>query len=194
MFSGEQRKVEDIIRVRKLAHSYYSKRSEVYRAFIGLEATAFAEGALSKKHKELIATGTSVALNCESCMEWHIGEALRSGATRDEIVEAIGVAIELGGGRATVSARFAASALEYHAGHLANRRPNPDPEPSQSPAPRQAASAERGSVARFAQALTGAGWIRLGEGFEAVGLAAPEREVARSSEVARASSQRRPER
>jgi AhpD family alkylhydroperoxidase len=115
MHPSERRKIEDIIRVRKLAHSYYSRRSEAYRSFMELEAATFADGALPRRQKELIATGISVVLDCESCMEWHVREALRSGATQDEIVEAIGVAIEIGGGRATVSARFAASVLEYHA-------------------------------------------------------------------------------
>jgi AhpD family alkylhydroperoxidase len=33
-----------------------------------MERAAFAAGALSKKHKELIALGISVVTNCESCM------------------------------------------------------------------------------------------------------------------------------
>ena len=45
-------------------------------------------------------------------MESHIREAVKSGATRHEILEAIEVAIEFGGGPATVSARFALEVLD----------------------------------------------------------------------------------
>ncbi len=42
-------------------------------------------------------------------------QALESGATEGQILEAIEVGIEMGGGPATVFARFALKALEYHA-------------------------------------------------------------------------------
>ena len=53
-------------------------------------------------------------INCESCIEWHIKEALKNGATEQQIIEAIEVGIEMGGGPATVSSRFALKVLEYY--------------------------------------------------------------------------------
>jgi alkylhydroperoxidase/carboxymuconolactone decarboxylase family protein YurZ len=47
-------------------------------------------------------------------MEWHIKQLLDEGATENEIIEAIEVGIEMGGGQATVSARFAMNVLEYY--------------------------------------------------------------------------------
>jgi alkylhydroperoxidase/carboxymuconolactone decarboxylase family protein YurZ len=47
-------------------------------------------------------------------MEWHIKQALDGGATEYEIIEAIEVGIEMGGGPATVSAHFAMNVLEYY--------------------------------------------------------------------------------
>ena len=79
-----------------------------------LEEKAFSDGDLKKKHKELIALGISIVINCESCMEWHVHEALKSGATKKEILETIGVGIEMGGGPATVSSRFALKVLDYY--------------------------------------------------------------------------------
>ena len=67
-----------------------------------------------KKQKELIALGISIYSNCESCMEWHIRGALNSGSSRDEIIETIGVSMEMGGGPATVASRFAMNVLEYY--------------------------------------------------------------------------------
>lgn len=107
-------KIEKIISERKSAHQFYSDQSEVYRIFTAMEAAAFRGGHLEKKYKEMIAIGISIRINCESCMEWHIKQALDHGASQEEIIEAIEVGIEMGGGPATVSSRFALSVLEYY--------------------------------------------------------------------------------
>lgn len=114
MENPDKPRIEQIIKARKQAHSYFSKKSEVYRSFINMEHVAYKDGKLTKKQKELIATGISVARNCESCMEWHIGQAIDEGATEGEIIEAIEVGIEMCGGIGTVSARFAMNVLDYH--------------------------------------------------------------------------------
>ena len=114
MKDADVRKIEAIIQERKEAHGYYSEKSPVYRAFIKMEEAAFAEGELSRGSKELIAVGISVVINCESCMEWHIKKALDAGMTKEQIVEAIGVGLEMGGGPATVSSRFAMKVLSYY--------------------------------------------------------------------------------
>ena len=107
-------KIENIIKDRVEAHNYYSKNSPVYRAFTQMEEAAFTDGALSKGDKELIAIGISIIINCESCLEWHIKQALDAGITKEQIIEAIGVGIEMGGGPATVSSRLAMKALSYY--------------------------------------------------------------------------------
>jgi len=107
-------KIEEIIKDRKEAHNYLMKNSEVYKNFTNLEEKAFSDGWLKKKYKELIAFGISLVINCESCMEWHIHEALKSGTTKKEILEAIEVGIEMGGGPTTVSSRFALKVLDYY--------------------------------------------------------------------------------
>jgi AhpD family alkylhydroperoxidase len=98
---------------RKEAHAkLVALESKVYAGFLAMEAAAYADGALPKKHKELIAVGISVVKNCESCMQWHVEQAAKAGASFEEVLEAIEVAIEMGGGPATVSARFALEAME----------------------------------------------------------------------------------
>ena len=95
-------------RRRKEAHAELLARdSAVYRAFLAMEQAAFADGALPKKAKELIAVGISVVINCESCMQWHIEQAATAGAAEEEVLEAIEVGVEMGGGPATAHARFA---------------------------------------------------------------------------------------
>jgi len=106
--------IEAIIRDRESAHDFYTRHSDVYRAFTRMESAAFADGTLARGYKELIAIGISLIDNCESCLEWHIKQALDAGMTADQIIEAIGVGIEMGGGPATVSSRFAMKVLEYY--------------------------------------------------------------------------------
>jgi len=88
------------------------RKSKVYEGFLQMEKAAYANGALPKKQKELIALGISVVKDCESCMQWHIEQAAAAGASFEEVFEAIEVAIEMGGGPATVSARFALEAMD----------------------------------------------------------------------------------
>jgi alkylhydroperoxidase/carboxymuconolactone decarboxylase family protein YurZ len=46
-------------------------------------------------------------------MEWHLGQAMRAGATDEEVFETIDVAIEMGGGQAVAYARFVINAMKY---------------------------------------------------------------------------------
>lgn len=110
----DKNKIEQIIKTRKQAHRYYLNKSRVYKSFVDMEQQTYIDGELTKKHKELIATGISIVINCESCMEWHIRQALDDGATEGEIIEAIEVGMEMAGGPATASARFAMNVIKYH--------------------------------------------------------------------------------
>ena len=105
--------IDEIVRKRKEAHQkLLSLNSKVYRAFLDMEKAAYYDGALPKKAKELIAVGISVAIDCESCMQWHIEQAARAEASMQEALEAVEVGIEMGGGPATVSACFALEVME----------------------------------------------------------------------------------
>ena len=98
---------------RKRAHARFLKLdSRVYKKFLELEAATYPDGALSTKTKELIAVGISAATNCESCIQWHTEYAVKAGATPQEVLEALEVAMEIGGGRAVATARLALEVLE----------------------------------------------------------------------------------
>ena len=108
-----EEKLRELSLTRKWAHrKMIEKDSGVYRAFTQMEQAAYSDGALKKKTKELIAIGISLHINCESCMQWHIEQAASSGASYDETLEALEVGIEMGGGPATVSARFALQVMD----------------------------------------------------------------------------------
>jgi AhpD family alkylhydroperoxidase len=106
-------KIEEIIMKRKIAHKKLLELdSPVYKKFLEMESATYRNGKLSKKIKELIAIGISLVIDCESCMQWHIEQAQKNSATKEEILETIEVGIEMGGGPATVSARFALEVMD----------------------------------------------------------------------------------
>jgi len=107
-------KIEQGIRDRKELHLKFATHAKTYKPFLELEEKAFADGALSRKIKELMALAISIVTKCEPCMEWHVQQAFLAGATDAEIFEAIDVAIEMGGGPAAAYARYVLRALEYH--------------------------------------------------------------------------------
>jgi len=106
-------RLDEIARKREQAHKkLLFMESKVYKAFLEMEKAAYSDGALPKKQKELIAVGISVVIDCESCMQWHIEQAAKAGATQQEVLEAVEIGIEMGGGPATVSARFALDVMD----------------------------------------------------------------------------------
>lgn len=81
---------------------------EVTAAFSALSRAAQKPGAIDRKTKELVALAISVATRCDGCIGYHSRGAHRFGATRQEVAEILGVAIQMGGGP---SVNYAADAL-----------------------------------------------------------------------------------
>jgi AhpD family alkylhydroperoxidase len=106
-------KIKQSIRDRKKLHLTFLNNVKTYKSFLEVEEKAFSDGALKKKIKELMALSISIVTKCEPCMEWHLDQALQSGASDEEIYESIDVAIEMGGGQAGAYARFVLKAMEY---------------------------------------------------------------------------------
>ncbi len=84
----------------------------VMNGFNVLHATSTVEGALSTKVKELMALAIGINVRCDGCLAYHVHDALHAGATHQEIVETIGVAIMMGGGPSVVYGCEALEALE----------------------------------------------------------------------------------
>ncbi|AAM30541.1 MULTISPECIES: carboxymuconolactone decarboxylase family protein [Methanosarcina] len=70
----------------------------VMKALMGLHSEVVKDGALSAKTKELMMVGIAVAIRCEYCLWKHVPEAVKMGATREEILEAVSTAIMMSGG------------------------------------------------------------------------------------------------
>jgi len=89
------------------------------RAFAPFFQTLMKEGALSVKHKELIALGIGVATRCEPCTYAHVEKCLKNGATREEVLECAGVAVMMGGGPAYTYTPVVVAALKHFEGAAA---------------------------------------------------------------------------
>jgi AhpD family alkylhydroperoxidase len=96
-------------KLKRLSAQLISEIPEVMAGFGELHSSAVAKGALDTKSKELIALGIAIAVHCDGCIAFHVHDALNAGATRQETLEAIGVAILMGGGPSMV---YGCEALE----------------------------------------------------------------------------------
>jgi AhpD family alkylhydroperoxidase len=84
----------------------------VMKAFSDLAAAATQPGALDKKTKELIALALGVAARCDGCLGFHTQSLVKLGATRQELIETLGMAIYMGGGPSLMYAADALAAFE----------------------------------------------------------------------------------
>lgn len=88
---------------------------EVFAGYGQMHDAAFAPGALDAKAKELIALAVAVSRECDGCIASHARAAARVGTTREEVAEALGIAIVLNGGPGTVHGARAFAAFEEFA-------------------------------------------------------------------------------
>jgi len=103
---------EYLVDLQNLAAKLGKEASIPISSFVTLHQNALADGALSRKVKELIALAIGIAARCGGCIAAHTHGALMGGASRQEVLEAIGVAVLMGGGPALVYACEALAALE----------------------------------------------------------------------------------
>ena len=95
---------ERTARKRRLNAKILAGPMTVYPAFRKAGERVFADGALSWKHKELMALAVAVSQNCE--------EVLGAGATMAEIVETLDMGLLMGGTLSAKSVRHAFAVLE----------------------------------------------------------------------------------
>ena len=95
-----------------LISDYRKEAPEVTNAFSSLAKSAIRPGALDSKTKELMALAVGIAARCDGCIGFHTEAAVKYGATRDEIVETIGVAVYMGGGPSYVYGAQVLSAFD----------------------------------------------------------------------------------
>ncbi|HAJ11020.1 MAG: carboxymuconolactone decarboxylase family protein [Hydrogenophaga sp.] len=88
---------------------------EAMAGFGAMAKAAMAEGAISAKHKELIALAIGVTQRCSGCIGFHVKALHRLGCTRDELEEMLAICVYMGGGPALMYAAEAIAAWEQMA-------------------------------------------------------------------------------
>jgi AhpD family alkylhydroperoxidase len=84
---------------------------DTMKAFGAMAMAATQPKTLDTKTKELIALGIAVAVRCDPCIAFHVESARKNGATRDEVMETVGMAVYMGAGP---SVMYAAQAVEAY--------------------------------------------------------------------------------
>ena len=83
-----------------LGRARHDLAPETDAAFLAFSRQVFADGALTAKVKQLIAVAVAHVTQCPYCIRGHTKAALRSGASQEELMEAIWVAAEMRAGGA----------------------------------------------------------------------------------------------
>ncbi len=85
---------------------------ETTRAFATLGKSVKESEVLPFKTKEFIALGIAVSQGCEPCIGFHIEALVRIGASREEVADALAMALQMGGGPALMYAAKALAAYD----------------------------------------------------------------------------------
>lgn len=94
---------------------------EVMKGFAALAQAALKADALDTKTKELIALAIAVATRCDGCIAFHTEAALKQGASRQEVLETMGMAIYMGAGPSVMYAAQAMEAFDQFSAAAATR-------------------------------------------------------------------------
>ncbi|MFC5308272.1 carboxymuconolactone decarboxylase family protein [Azospirillum picis] len=87
---------------------------ETVKGYVGLSAAGQKKDLLGAKTRELIALAVAVTVRCDGCIAVHTEGAIKNGATREEIAEALGVAVALNAGAALVYSTRVMDAYSAH--------------------------------------------------------------------------------
>lgn len=82
------------------------------KRFFNLDANTYKEGVLSAQTKELLGLVASAVLRCNDCIDYHLEQCAKTGSSKDEIVEALNVALVVGGSIVIPHLRHAISTIE----------------------------------------------------------------------------------
>jgi len=87
-FNAYRSKMNDVI---------LGKQNKVINRLFNLDTNTYAEGALSKKTKEMLGLVASMVLRCDDCIKYHLGKCFELGVTTEEVYEIFAVANIVGG-------------------------------------------------------------------------------------------------
>ncbi len=87
---------------------------DTVKGYLALSNAGKQTGRLDAKTRELIALAVAVSLRCDGCITVHTDAAAKAGASREELAEALGVAIAVNAGAALVYSARTIDAFKQH--------------------------------------------------------------------------------
>lgn len=83
------------------------------KRFFNMDSNTYRDGALDTKTKELLGLVASSVLRCNDCIDYHLEQCAKAGFTKDEIIDAMNVALIVGGSIVIPHLRHAVETLEF---------------------------------------------------------------------------------
>ena len=81
----------------KMNEKLLADNNKVVKRIFNLDTNAYAEGALDVKTKELLGLVASTVLRCDDCIKYHLETSYKIGISKEEMMEAMGIATLVGG-------------------------------------------------------------------------------------------------
>jgi AhpD family alkylhydroperoxidase len=98
---------------------------EALQGFGQLARAAMAEGAISAKHKELMALAIGITQHCSGCIGFHVKALVKLGCSLQELEEMLALCVYMGGGPALMYSAEARAAFETMSGATAVNQEKP---------------------------------------------------------------------
>ena len=83
------------------------------KRFFNMDSNTYRDGALDGKTKELLGLVASAVLRCNDCIDYHLEQCAKAGYTKDEIIDAMNVALIVGGSIVIPHLRHAVDTLNF---------------------------------------------------------------------------------
>ena len=100
--------LEEFHKRRNEGNALISKENNInLNRFLNLDTSAYTDGVISTKNKELIGLACSTVLRCNDCIAYHIEQSHKAGCTKNEIIEALNIALVIGGSIVIPHLRYA---------------------------------------------------------------------------------------
>ena len=81
----------------KMNEKLLADNNKIVKRIFNLDTHAYAAGALDVKTKELLGLVASAVLRCDDCVKYHLETSFKEGVTKEEMMEAMGIATLVGG-------------------------------------------------------------------------------------------------
>lgn len=93
--------VRTLTEITRLARKFRKGLPNMNKHYNDLNAEIYRDGALAARHKRLMAMAVAVTHGCTGCMLFQVDEAVKLGASLEEVTESLAVAVGLGGSMAS---------------------------------------------------------------------------------------------